>query len=472
MDDTIKRDVNAILHSLGNDDRNAPDSEEEQHEPTTQEPIRHIHIYIETPEEGTATVESDLVTPTPDAQTQEQEDIQGQKTQPVAEAPQRRRRVPLFVVLLVCVCCGVLTLSLGYLYVLPLVAPSATVNLVAETRQLTTSNTITLVTGTASTDQGELAARAVSSGTINQARTVATTGTGHQDARAASGTITFYNAAPTIQQLPAGTLITGKNGIQVLTDQDVTIPAAIYPTFGEAHVSAHAAAPGPTGNSAAGDIYGPCCRLNLSAVSGPFTGGQDARTYPLVTQQDIETVASSLKTTVMEQESTALHGQVKQDESLLTLTPCNPVVTSDHQPGTEAQQVTITVTITCTGIIYNTQSYQSLATQLSMQDVTKQVGTHYALNGDMHISTTQTSVKADNVAVQIQCSGTWVYQFDQSDFQRLKHLIAGKSKEQAVKLLTHQEGVKRVTVDETDATIPTDTAHIHVLVMYPAHGEN
>ena len=44
---------------------------------------------------------------------------------------------------------------------------------------------------------------------------------------------------------------------------------------------------GPAGNISAGEIYGPCCRLNVSAANGPFSGGQDARSYPMVTAQDV-----------------------------------------------------------------------------------------------------------------------------------------------------------------------------------------
>jgi hypothetical protein len=61
-------------------------------------------------------------------------------------------------------------------------------------------------------------------------------------------------------------------------------------------VSAHAAITGPAGNIQAGDVYGPCCRLNVFAANGPFRGGQNARTYQIVTQQDINGVATHVKT--------------------------------------------------------------------------------------------------------------------------------------------------------------------------------
>jgi hypothetical protein len=47
---------------------------------------------------------------------------------------------------------------------------------------------------------------------MSQEKTVATTGTAHQDAKAAHGAVTFYNAAPYWQTVSAGTLLTGADG--------------------------------------------------------------------------------------------------------------------------------------------------------------------------------------------------------------------------------------------------------------------
>src|SRR5713226_9136409 len=55
--------------------------------------------------------------------------------------------------------------------------------------------------------------------TLTRSLTIPTTGTGHQDARAATGTLTFYNGLLTSQTVPIGTVFTGADGIQVSTDQ-------------------------------------------------------------------------------------------------------------------------------------------------------------------------------------------------------------------------------------------------------------
>src|SRR5258708_13915119 len=112
---------------------------------------------------------------------------------------------------------------------------------------------------------------------MSKARTAPTTGKGHQDATSAHGIVTFYNGAPSVQTVAVGTLLTGTNGVQVVTDQDAMIPAVVYPTLGQTTAPAHAVIGGPPGNIKAGQIYGPCCPLNLSPVNPPFPRPQQAR---------------------------------------------------------------------------------------------------------------------------------------------------------------------------------------------------
>ena len=90
--------------------------------------------------------------------------------------------------------------------------------------------------------------------TLSQAQTAPTTGIGHENARAATGTVTFYNGLFTAQLIPQGTVFTGSDGVQVATDADVSIPAANPPMFAIASVFAYALLSGTSGNITAGDI--------------------------------------------------------------------------------------------------------------------------------------------------------------------------------------------------------------------------
>ena len=81
--------------------------------------------------------------------------------------------------------------------------------------------------------------------------------------------------------------MTGADGVEVVTLQDAVIPAGTLATNGRVTVPAQAVNVGPQGNIAANDMYGKCCRDNVFVSNGPFRGGQNARSYQMVTQQNI-----------------------------------------------------------------------------------------------------------------------------------------------------------------------------------------
>jgi hypothetical protein len=174
------------------------------------------------------------------------------------------------VVLLVLV---VVDLLAGIASAILLSLPTATVTIMAQSTAVTVTKTLRL--RTEGEQQGEqlLVGRSLSTLTLSQARTVPTSGTGHQDAAAAHGMVTFYNALSLVQTVPAGEMLTGTDGIQVVTDQDAVIPAAILPTFGQATVTAHSLQIGPIGNIGAYDLSGPmlprlCARQEHERLHG------------------------------------------------------------------------------------------------------------------------------------------------------------------------------------------------------------
>ncbi len=121
------------------------------------------------------------------------------------------------------------------------------------------------------------------------------TGKTEHPAVQARGTLTIYNGSILVQQFPAGFLFAAKDGLEVATDQSVTIPAANLPSLGMATVPAHAVAAGSQGNIQAGQInqdYGTAVTIkNLSA----FQGGQDAYTEQFVTAEDTVKARESAK---------------------------------------------------------------------------------------------------------------------------------------------------------------------------------
>ncbi len=172
--------------------------------------------------------------------------------------------------------------------------------------------------------------------TLSQSQTVEATGHGHQDAEAAKGVITVYNGSLTPQTLHAGTVLTGNDGTEVVTDETVIIPANTPPVDGQARVPAHAMHTGSQGNIAADDIN-LALSSDLSVKNlAAFTGGQDARDYTYVTQGDTAAATALLTTAVVQSMPGALQGQLQRGEGVHLL-PCRPTVSANHVAGEEQQ---------------------------------------------------------------------------------------------------------------------------------------
>ncbi len=424
--------------------------------------------------EGTRAKDTNSTVPLPDAE-QTVPPTPLPTTEPHEAAsfvPSQRRtsmrpRLLILMVVLVAVLATLIGLNISVV-LLPLFAPSATVTLTTTSQHLTTTGILQLVTsGIADLTKHQVPGRALPAVTMSQQKTVPTTGTAHQDATSAHGLLTFYNGATYSQTVPAGTLIIGADGTQVVTDADVTIPAAVFPTFGQHSVIAHTVVTGPQGNIRAGDIYGACCRVNVSAVSSAFTGGQNARTYQTVAPQDIEGVVSSVKTSLAQSVQAALHTQVQPSETLVTPLDCTQHVTSDYMVGEEAPIVTVTIDDTCTGSVYDTQAFTAMTTQQANQDAMRRLGTGYTAT-ELQSSVTQATRTAHGaIALHITNRSIWAYRYSPEQEQRIKAMIGGMRKDRAKATVLHLVGVQSasITLTNNGTTIPTDTAHIHLLFI-------
>jgi hypothetical protein len=353
---------------------------------------------------------------------------------------------------------AVISLTLVAMRVLaPLLQPTTTVTILPSGNMVATTASV------------QVAGRVLSSVTLTQARTVRATGIGHQDAQAASGAVTFYNAAPFVQTVAAGTLLTGGDGVQVVTEQNAVIPAAAMPTEGQATVSAHAIQTGAAGNIKAGDIYGACCRDNVFAANGTFTGGQEARSFPMVTQSDLDNAVRPLKTAIMQSANAAFQAQLQPGEVLAPL-DCAITSASDHKAGEQGTQASVTVTAACNAEAYPVQTVQAQATQGLAIAASQQLGNGYVLTGDPHVTVTGASTNGGMLRLTLRVQGTMAYQFGQEQLQAMRSRIAGMDKTQAAAWLVRQKGVKAVSIEVSGigATLPQDTNAIRCTLLYGA----
>jgi hypothetical protein len=301
----------------------------------------------------------------------------------------------------------------------------------------------------------------------SQSTMATTTGKGHQDSKQAAGLITFYNGQFQSVAVPAGTILTASDGVQITTDKSALLPAGNPPAYGQTTVSAHAIIPGRGGNIAAYTVSIACCAPSVLAKNTQgFIGGQDERDFHTVTQSDIDHAATPMKPILAQSVSGALHGQLTNSEALKTL-PCAPTVQSDHQEGQEAREVKVTVAETCSAVAYNNAALQAQATALLTTRATQQVGAGYTLVGAIHVTLRQATVSHTTPTLVFSCQGVWMYGRTNAQQQLIKNLIAGKTKQQALDALAHLPGIQRARIGDVDdnAKLPRNPGLIHLIIL-------
>jgi hypothetical protein len=312
-----------------------------------------------------------------DAQSVEAEAETPAPTQPVTPPPANRNKATAKSMVLsvgIFTICVLLSILLLMLFIVPtLFIPTATVTITPTTKTLSTTASI------------QVYGRALPALMLSQSQTTPATGKRHQTATEAQGSITFYNGQLAEITIAAGTILTGADGVQIITNQAASIPAANPPIEGQTIVSAHSISTGEQGNIAAGDINQPCCLTAVKAVNtSGFSAGQNAREYLVVTKADIDQAVAPLTASLEKSERAALNAQANPGEALLT-PPCKPTVSSDHKPGEEATEVHVSVSETCSGIAYDPHQVYANATQLIHGEAMKRLGTLFQLMGDVAI---------------------------------------------------------------------------------------
>src|SRR5258708_6938113 len=222
MDEQLQQEINKLLEHLESQEDTATSQPSEGRQETEGIDVFIVRGQVEEPEPPT--VESTLADTCDEQEAQtaplEQEMTEGPALPPLPLKP-RRRALPFVVGALCVLAAGLLTAAA----LLMLLAPSATVTIIPNSAQLTMTRTITVISAHANVAQQQIPGRPLATMTLSQAKTVPTTGIGHQEAQVAHGLITFYNALPAPQTIPAGELLTGSDVVAVVTLQDAVIPA-------------------------------------------------------------------------------------------------------------------------------------------------------------------------------------------------------------------------------------------------------
>jgi hypothetical protein len=160
----------------------------------------------------------------------------------------------------------------------------------------------------------------------------------------ARGTMHFANETSLTKFVPAGTQFNAPNGVIVETTQDVTVkPTDLFATVGKADVPVVANVVGPDGNIAAGQLTGRYADA-LRYTNGPMTGGT-METVKVVTQADIDGLATSLTAKVQGEVAGAVAVKVQAGQQLITQTIGlkDVQVVADRKDGEDGEAVNVKV---------------------------------------------------------------------------------------------------------------------------------
>jgi hypothetical protein len=356
--------------------------------------------------------------------------------------------------------------------VVPGLLPSATVTIVPISEAMHLTAAITAVTGTPDERHREVGARLLSVTTPAVAQTVPTTGKGHTAATHAMGTLTFYNEATYPQTIASGTVLTGADSVQVVTNTPAFLPAGNPPRFGVVTVPAHAVLTGPGGNIAAFDLGGLCCAAGVAVKNSvAFSGGQKAHDFAAVALRDVQQVAGPLATTLTQSAQEALTAQVHPTEQVVSPAQCTPAIHPDHPVSSEAAQVTVAVSVTCRGEVYDAQGAKVLAATLLAQQAARTLGSSYEVVGEVTTQIVQVSTldaHRGTLLLAVSAEGVWSYPLSEARLHHLASLIAGTRVQDARMLLLHIQGIRAVTITLSGgngSTLPTNPDQISMRLL-------
>jgi hypothetical protein len=288
------------------------------------------------------------------------------------------------------------------------------------------------------------------------------TGTFHQDATEARGTLIWFNQLSTAQTVPARTTIALTPHLQVVTDTTLMVPAAVLPALGEASGTAHIAQAGSLGNIEAGKVNEQCGCAGLSQLTvrnaDAFSGGQDEINQTLLQQADVDRAVSGEQDRLQQQARASLQSQRTKSERLIGSTACGTQVETTPAVGSVTAQAHVSISTTCQANAYNSEDVQNRAISLFRNQTQPSPG--YVLDQTSTVIT-QATETPDGITLQVVVKGHWNYPISEKQWDVLRSQLVGRTPAQAETFLeTHLKAIKQVTINHLWFWLPDDPKRI------------
>lgn len=399
----------------------------------------------------------------------------------VVALPHKRRRhfsfaviigiaVPVLLILLLLLprVSGLSLLPAGF----PLLGPPpvATINLTVKS---TTVHDTFLLTASPRASGEDVNARVIpdrkATAAASDTRTVATSGLQENNGTRASGTLFFDNSGHTTVRFSTGFSFTASNGVQVRLDSTIIVPARANGLDGTSTAPAHAVEVGQGGNIPPGELNTLCCGGVMISNPAAFSGGSDTGVIHLVAQNDLDGVANELTPELRQRARQAINSRLHDGEVQAGTPSYSTHVTSSPSTGKPASQVTVTVIVSATALVYNTRMAGDLTRQILDNEAMQALGPGYQLSGPLSINTpiVEQQGSGGQLYLSISASGLWAYAVKGQAEEQWRQAIKGASLTLAQNYLSTRPGILAAHIQLPFGSdhLPTDETQIVFVIQ-------
>lgn len=441
---------------------------------------------------GAASAESKLASPAVTGAGQEDTididntDTKKSKDEPTvdSEEPKKKKfKIPDFTSFQLKLGIGILLLLLlggGWVYGF-IIAPKATITINTDTSRTTVSYQFTAQADATELDQEKkvVPAKAVEITKESTAK-IATTGQKNIGQKA-SGSVTVTNCSSAAYTVDSGDQFTS-GGKSFAAVQSVSIPKSGYEftlsgfeckNDGQRTVDVVAVEPGASYNLAASSYGMSGSPNNVSAKGTAMTGGTD-EIVKIVSADDIKNATAQLKGSSSAEARTELQTQLTSQGMLAldqTLEEGAPAVKNTPAEGAEAEEVTVTQTVTYKLLGVDAEHLKTildaeLATQLEAESNTKNVRNNGFDSAALRVVN---KVAFGQQIIELQTVATLGEKFD---VDAIRTQVAGKKRGEIQSMLGNRPSVKSVDVSYSPAWITTTPKNANKITVTVNEVEN
>lgn len=303
-------------------------------------------------------------------------------------------------------------------------------------------------------------------------QTIPTTGERFEPDAPARGEVLFTNPTTQAIVVPRNTPLTGTNGVQYLTQEELNVPAADpfgALSFGFGTVEVRAAIPGPDGNTAASTVVGQLTSgvfyTNREAISGGNT-----KRIAVVSPADTAALADMAERD--------LTGRAEQEFMALITEPTRLVPGSlkvgdvkmefSHEELVDATEISVRATLTVEGQTFDPSSLDEQARDEAGRRLAAEAGGGVILLGPSVEIGTPVPLNDEQTAFSIDAQGVVRSVITDEEREALIDSLVGKDLDEAEQLVAAMPNVARYRIEEQPSWLPSRmppiASHIEVLV--------